>query len=55
MMTESGTISVARITASTAVRPRNSYFESAKAAMELTIRVISVATTVTKTEFFREA
>ena len=51
MMTESGTISVARMSASTAVRPRNWYFDSANAAIELTSSVMSVAITVTKTEF----
>ena len=52
-MTESGTISVARISSMTAERPRNSYFDSAKAAIELVSSVISVAITVTKTEFRR--
>ena len=53
MMTESGTMSVARISSMASVRPRNSYLLSAKAAIELTISVISVAITVTKTEFQR--
>ena len=52
-MTESGTISVAMISSITAPRPRNSYFDSAKAAIELMTSVISVAITVTKTEFQR--
>ena len=54
MMTESGTISVARMTASTAVRPRNWYFDSAKAAIELTKSVMIVAVTVTKAELRRK-
>ena len=41
------------ISSMTAPRPRNSYLESAKAAIELVRRVISVAITVTKTEFRR--
>jgi len=53
MMTESGTISVARISSIARVRPLNSYLLSAKAAMELTMSVISVAITVTNTEFHR--
>ena len=50
-ITDSGIISVATIRISTADRPRNWYFDSAKAAIELVTSVMIVATTVTKTEF----
>ena len=48
-----GTIRVARITRNTPERPRNWYFDSAKAAIELNSRVRIVATTVMNTEFHR--
>ena len=52
-MTPRGTISVARIIIMIRGWPRNLYFDRAKAAIEFTSKVISVAIVVTKTEFQR--
>ena len=52
-MTESGTIKVAMVSSMIEPRPRNWYFASANAAMELITSVIRVATMVTNTEFWK--
>jgi hypothetical protein len=46
-----GIISVAMISTKTKVRPRNWYFDSANAAIELNSTVMIVATTVMKALF----
>jgi hypothetical protein len=46
-----GIISVPMTRSRTVVRPRNWYFDSAKAAMELTSSMIAVAISVMKVEF----
>ena len=53
MITESGIISVDRMSANMALRPAKRYFDSAKAAMEIKSSVKTVATTVTNTVFQR--